>query len=191
MLRVKRAIVLPCLIAVTTVTVSRARGEPPSDSSPGAPIPSPTSPDDECPLGEVLPLLTDSPGNQVERIRKGPRELVERTRLARGVTVEVAQGGCAHYGVRMSFTAERRTGVGRRPSDRLLADALEMLRALRPRTRSPVVTDTIAVLTAHEHDRYADGDVLQGRAYPDVTISVSARGVQDGRDVEVIYSFAL
>jgi hypothetical protein len=54
---------------------------------------------DDCTLGRVEPILKESAGARVTRVRKEPRELVERMRMTERMTVEVVQGGCAHYGV--------------------------------------------------------------------------------------------
>ncbi|HYG98731.1 MAG TPA: hypothetical protein VD837_06330 [Terriglobales bacterium] len=186
----KRTIVLGGIVAalsVGTIRVDAGRAVPSGGSVEVAPR---TAPEDDCTLGEVAPILNDGAGTTVERLRRSPRQLIERTLLAPGLRVEVAQGGCAHYGVQITFTDERKS-AGRRPPDRLLSEALKLLTALKRRTESSAVNATVEILTAHQREAYEDGGVLQDREFPDVTVYVSMRDGENGRKVEVTYSLVL
>lgn len=189
MLRVTPTTILAMVLAMATVAGGQTPNEHRTPRSGQTSLPA-SKPEDDCTLGEVSPLLEDSPANPVERFRNGPRELTERTRLNPQVRVDVVQGGCAHYGVRMLFmTRNTAPAEGRR--ERVLQDALRVLGLLKQRTTSPVIPDTMSVIAAHERESYKENDPLQAREHPDVTVYVSARETAEATTVEVLYSFVL
>lgn len=150
-----------------------------------------TSPkEQDCTLGEVRPVLKDSRSFKVERVQKGPREIIERARLDPTTRVEVLQGGCAHYGVQVRFIRELR---GNENGRNLVGEALELINALKPHTdpESLVFSAMSEMLAAHKDQPYARGDILQDAAHPDVTLDVSAETDKNTRVVLVTYSFVL
>lgn len=141
-----------------------------------------------CTLGEVRPVLKDSGKLKVERTRKSIREITERTRLNAATTVEVMQGGCAHYGVQIRFA----TSTTLR-SSKVVTDPLLLMKQLKSRTDPRTsVFDTIAeILEAHKGEDYSTPKVLQDSAHQDVTVEVTASPSVDGQVIEISYSFAL
>lgn len=143
----------------------------------------------DCVLGAVRPLLTESARARVTRVEKGPREMVERMRMAGETTVEVLQGGCAHYGVRIMFASPRQP-TGAEMQRPLLERARSLLLRLQQQTPSWVVADMLAIVTRAMGRPYQAGEPLQDSSYPDVTLSVTDAEGPAG-SLEVVYSFVL
>jgi hypothetical protein len=139
-------------------------------------------PQPECTLGEVKPLLRSVHSGDVKRIRNGPRDLTESTRLANGTPVQVSQGGCAHYGVKITFTLGQKA-----VDDKLINEAFQLVSRLNKRTESYAIHDIVAILKKYRKDDYKSGDMLQDSAYPDVTLYVE----REPSSLVVTYSFVL
>jgi hypothetical protein len=135
---------------------------------------------DQCTTGEMKPLFRVS---NAKTVSAKPREVEEIVKLKGGMKVSVKQGGCAHYGIQVSFTEKEKADT--------VASALKVLRQLSPLAETNEAFDQMIQLIEKYGAKTPLGEPMQDKQFEFTTVDVN-REVNAGlQKITVTFSFAL
>lgn len=134
----------------------------------------------ECTTGEMKPIFR-VPNAKV--VSAKPRDLEESVKLKGGKHVSVKQGGCAHYGIQVSFVEKVKADT--------VAAALKVLCELKTQTESPEAFDQMIKLIEKYGAETQLGEAMQDKQFEMTTVYLDRKMEKGQQQITVTFSFAL
>ena len=139
----------------------------------------------ECTVGDLTRLMKAEESSQVSRPE--PRTMVETVSVREKLysySVQVRQGGCAHYGVVISFYTAKDTPPH--------TAALRVIKTLKAKAARPDVFEQMRVLLQRHGAKTKLGEPIQDRDFEMATLYLeSVRHRKDQQHITVTLSIAL